>query len=213
MNFDKEKCDEWEKIRLNSSPKNPFTKRNVKKDGPTYKKIDLICRHNVVGGNVVDLNKLCLKWLKDNHPNVKISKLKSPPKVPLKVRSPKRKKSPVRRVSSPHILTDDEDDLLYDYLLSYRRAASEEITNYLRQTINDKTITAGNACMSNTKTLLKYFTNVKAVGKGSFGTVYIGNINIKNNVFSIAIKEGQISRFEANRAKNFNFLLNIYLTK
>ncbi len=31
----------WEKIRLNSSPKNPFTKRNVKKDGPTYKKIDL----------------------------------------------------------------------------------------------------------------------------------------------------------------------------
>ncbi len=38
MNFDKEKCDEWEKIRLNSSPKNPFTKRNVKKDGPTYKK-------------------------------------------------------------------------------------------------------------------------------------------------------------------------------
>ncbi len=205
MNFDKEKCDEWEKIRLNSSPKNPFTKRNVKKDGPTYKKIDLICRHNVVGGNVVDLNKLCLKWLKDNHPNVKISKLKSPPKVPLKVRSPKRKKSPVRRVSSPHILTDDEDDLLYDYLLSYRRAASEEITNYLRQTINDKTITAGNACMSNTKTLLKYFTNVKAVGKGSFGTVYIGNINIKNNVFSIAIKEGQISRFEANRAKKLQF--------
>ncbi len=94
---------------------------------------------------------------------------------------------------------------MYDYLLSYRRAASEEITNYLRQTINDKTITAGNACMSNTKTLLKYFTNVKAVGKGSFGTVYIGNINIKNNVFSIAIKEGQISRFEANRAKKLQF--------
>ncbi len=65
---------------------------------------------------------------------------------------------------------------------------SEEITNYLRQTINDKTITAGNACMSNTKNIIKYFTNVKAVGKGSFGTVYIGNINIKNNVFSIAIK-------------------------
>ncbi len=59
--------------------------------------------------------------------------------------------------------------------------------------------------MSNTKTLLKYFTNVKAVGKGSFGTVYIGNINIKNNVFSIAIKEGQISRFEANRAKKLQF--------
>ncbi len=55
------------------------------------------------------------------------------------------------------------------------------------------------------KTLLKYFTNVKAVGKGSFGTVYIGNINIKNNVFSIAIKEGQISRFEANRAKKLQF--------
>ncbi|QMS79763.1 hypothetical protein IIV6-T1_373 [Invertebrate iridescent virus 6] len=204
MNFDKEKCDEWEKIRLNSSPKNPFTKRNVKKDGPTYKKIDLICRHNVVGGNVVDLNKLCLKWLKDNHPNVKIPKSKSPPKV----KSPKRKKSPVRRRVSSPLLTDDEDDVLnlqYDYLLSYRSVASEEITNYLRQTINDKTITAGNACMSNTKTLLKYFTNVKAVGKGSFGTVYIGNINIKNNVFSIAIKEGQISGLEANRAKKLQF--------
>ncbi len=135
MNFDKEKCDEWEKIRLNSSPKNPFTKRNVKKDGPTYKKIDLICRHNVVGGNVVDLNKLCLKWLKDNHPNVKISKLKSPPKVPLKVRSPKRKKSPVRRVSSPHILTDDEDDLLYELFTFHIRkseGASEESNKLLK---------------------------------------------------------------------------------
>ncbi len=49
----------------------PIYKKKCKKDGPTYKKIDLICRHNVVGGNVVDLNKLCLKWLKDNHPNVK----------------------------------------------------------------------------------------------------------------------------------------------
>ncbi len=44
---------------LNSSPKNHY-KKKCKKDGPTYKKIDLICRHNVVGGNVVDLNKLCL---------------------------------------------------------------------------------------------------------------------------------------------------------
>ncbi len=84
MNFDKEKCDEWEKIRLNSSPKKPFTKRNVKKRWSYIQKIDLfvdIC----CGGNVVDLNKLCLKWLKDNHPNVKISKLKSPPKFLLKL--------------------------------------------------------------------------------------------------------------------------------
>ncbi len=28
--------------------KTHVTKRHVKKDGPTYKKIDLICRHNVV---------------------------------------------------------------------------------------------------------------------------------------------------------------------
>ncbi len=104
MNFDKEKCDEWEKIRLNSSPKKPIYKKKCKKRWSYIQKNRSYCRHNVVGGNVVDLNKLCLKWLKDNHPNVKISKLKSPPKVPLKVRSPKRKKSPVRRVSSPHIL-------------------------------------------------------------------------------------------------------------
>ncbi len=54
------------------------------------------------------------------------------------------------------------------------------------------------------KTLLKYL-QCKSCGKGSLGTVYIGNINIKNNVFSIAIKEGQISRFEANRAKKLQF--------
>ncbi len=42
----------------------PIYKRNVKKDGPTYKKIDLICRHNVVGGNVVDLIQIMSKMVK-----------------------------------------------------------------------------------------------------------------------------------------------------
>ncbi len=44
MNFDKEKCDEWEKIRLNSSPKKPFTRKKcTKKMVPTYKKIGSYC--------------------------------------------------------------------------------------------------------------------------------------------------------------------------
>ncbi len=30
MNFDKEKCDEWEKIRLNSSPQKPIYKKKCK---------------------------------------------------------------------------------------------------------------------------------------------------------------------------------------
>ncbi len=59
--------------------------------------------------------------------------------------------------------------------------------------------------MSNTKTLFKIFYKCKSGWKGSFWNCVYRKHNIKPNVFSIAIKEGQISRFEANRAKKLQF--------
>jgi hypothetical protein len=213
MNFDKKKCDEWSEARKASSPVNPFTKRHVKRDGPTYKKIDLICKQPKSATNVViDLDKICTKWLKDKHPNLKLPKSPrklSPKKSPIRSPSPKGKKkaspkaSPLAPIGpSPRLAPSGVKD---DDLLFYRKISSELITNYLRKTVNDVTITPGNACMSNSQTLLKYFTNIKAVGKGSFGTVYIGNVNISNNVYTIAIKEGQITKVEARRAKKLEF--------
>jgi serine/threonine protein kinase len=234
MNFNKEKCDEWEKARRATSPMNPFTKRRLKKDGPTFKKIDLICRQPQGSTNVViDLDKICSKWLKYKHPHailgggqvipakaVKQGKIIAnvPPcsPCPKHKKSPKRKKkspcpsvqSPVcQRSPSPARSPLSQSMIVDETFLSYRKVSSEEITNYLRKTVNDQTITPGNACMSNTKTLLKYFTNVRAVGKGSFGTVYIANVQIKNEVRSIAIKEGQITKTEADRAKKVEFPL------
>lgn len=218
MNFDKKKCDEWSEARKASSPVNPFTKRHVKRDGPTYKKIDLICKQPKSATNVViDLDKICTKWLKDKHPNLKPPKKLSPKKSPIRSPSPKGKKkaspkaSPLAPIGpSPRLAPSGVKD---DDLLFYRKISSELITNYLRKTVNDVTITPGNACMSNSQTLLKYFTNIKAVGKGSFGTVYIGNVNISNNVYTIAIKEGQITKVEAQRAKNLEFPIEYLLNQ
>ncbi|CCV02501.1 Serine/threonine protein kinase [Armadillidium vulgare iridescent virus] len=220
MNFDKKKCDEWkQRGRLVTSPVNPFTNRKIKKDGPTYKKVELICNPKTPAGNagnagkIVDLDKVCKKWLSDKYPGVKL------PKVPKVV--PKR---------NPLITEDEDDDDIilvpgpapnpspivpikgFEDSLANRKIISREITDFLRKTINDKTLN-GNACMSNTKTLLQYFKNVKMVGKGSFGTVYVADLKIaattlktvKGSSFQIAIKEGQITAREAREARQLRF--------
>jgi 2-cysteine adaptor domain len=205
--MNKKECDEWDRARLAVSPINPFTKRHLKKDGPTFKKIDLLCNNNKGKNTVVDLDKVCTKWLKDKN-------LKPSPK-PKQLPKQKQPKTPVG--SPTHVVSfpGNED------LLSSRKTAFKTIGSYLRKTVNDQTIKAGDACMSNTKTLLKYFTNVKAVGKGSFGTVYVGNVKMAGATHAIAIKEGQITRAEAIKARNleipqeflFNQLMNNILNK
>ncbi len=69
-----------------------------------------------------------------------------------------------------------------------------------------KQFTAGNACMSIQKHI-KIFTNVKAVGKDRLELVYIGNINIKNNVFLLRLKKDRFPDLKLIELKNFNFLL------
>ena len=52
--------------------------------------------------------------------------------------------------------------------------------------------------MSRSKTLLKYVTNPKKLGFGSFGTVY--GVTIPKSNISVAIKEGRLEDEQYERA-------------
>jgi serine/threonine protein kinase len=53
-----ENCNEWAEQRNSLQPKNPLTKRVIRKDGPIYKKLNKDCE-----GFIVDINSICQKWL------------------------------------------------------------------------------------------------------------------------------------------------------
>lgn len=214
MNFDKQKCDEWKKNRLDTTPQNPFTNRKIKRDGPTFKKIDLLCgSFGKVGGGgqVIDLDKVCSKWLQDKYPGVRLPAPAQPPH-PQAPRPQAPQQSPPRAES------------LYN-----RNALSAMVTAFLRRTVNDKTVN-GNACMSNTSTLLKYFENLRIVGRGTFGTVYVGKVKLDggastmdalnqvlpkaaNLEVEIAIKEARISAAESRAAKKMRFPVEYLFNK
>ena len=119
--MDKPKCDEWAKERMVSNPKNPLTNRKIKKNGPKYKELDRDCKEFIV-----DINSICMKWLKDNHNDLyDLAKLrvgaKPKPTLPPKGQSPP-KKSPkvpkkVKAIVTPspqpkpqiNLITEDED--------------------------------------------------------------------------------------------------------
>lgn len=168
-----EKCKEWSKDRLIPSPKNPLTNRKIKKDGPTYKQLDKDCKNLIV-----DINSVCIKWLKDNHSDLYTRLIKK--------QQPKVKKSPV--VSS-------EPSSLY-YSVDDRINVGETIKNYFQKVV----IEEGKACMTQNKTLLKYVDKPKLLGYGSFGNVYAVTLPKTNPPIKSAIKEGRISKSEFIKA-------------
>lgn len=212
--MNKEKCDEWAKERLSPTPKNPLTNRKIKVNGPKYKELDRDCKDLIV-----DINSICMKWLKDNHndlylkipsrpsigPAVKLIGKKQPQKSPKvdgknnPVKSPQKLKKKILPppVSSDHLLTDDSSQPQQDYYsVDERQELGETIKNYFSSVI----ITEGKACMTKNKTLLKYVENSKLLGYGSFGNVYGVKIPKTNPPVPAAIKEGRISINEFKKA-------------
>ena len=88
------KCKEWANERLSPSPRNPLTNRLIKKDGPKYKQLDKECK-----ALIVDINPICMEWLKKNHNNLYLQLGTQP--------QPKPK---VKASVQPSIITEDEDE-------------------------------------------------------------------------------------------------------
>ena len=214
-----EKCKEWEQERRNPSPKNPLTNRKIKVDGPKYKELDKDCQDLIV-----DINSICTKWLKDNHnalyaqigkkrPSVPVQSPSPPPKVkapkpppvsnqslspPPKVKAPK---PPPVAIQSPNTvpppvpMSSGSDNVQHFYTIEERKDLGETIKDYFTTVI----IEDGKACMTQTKTLLKYVNNHKLLGYGTFGNVY--GIRIPTNPpLTAAVKEGRISVSEFKKA-------------
>lgn len=212
-----EKCKEWEKERRSPNPKNPLTNRKIKKDGPKYKELDRDC-----DDLIVDINSVCMKWLKDNHSDLysqlgkkqprKVQPKKSPKSPKKSPRGPKNHKDnepppaviqSVALVPSPVPIdllteTDDSDDLGPNsqqfYTIEDRKRYGDAIKDYFSSVV----IADGKACMTQNKSLLKYVSNHKLLGYGSFGNVY--GVTVPKTNLSVAIKEGRISASELRKA-------------
>jgi hypothetical protein len=206
-----EKCKEWEKERRSPTPKNPLTNRKIKKDGPKYKELDRDCVDLIV-----DINAVCMKWLKNNHSDLysqpgkkqpqKVQPAKKSPKVvknhkddeppPVAIQSVALVPSPV----SVDLLTDDSDNLGPNsqqfYTIDDRKRRGETIKYYFSSVV----IADGKACVTQNKSLLKYVSNHKLLGYGSFGNVYGVTIPNANPPLTAAIKEGRISASELRKA-------------
>lgn len=168
--MNEDKCREWSQERLNSQPKNPLTNRKIKINGPKYKKLEKDCKDLIV-----DMDSICINWLKEKHKDL------------------------YKELFPTIISVDDtigEPQLDDFYTVDERKKFGEIIKEYFSSII----IAEGKACMTQSKTLLKYVSSSKLVGYGTYGNVYGVTIPKTNPPISVAIKEGYISLFELKRA-------------
>lgn len=178
-----EKCQEWAKDRLSPNVKNPLTNRKIKVGGPKYKELDKDCEKFLV-----NMNDVCVKWLKDNHNDLYL-------KYKQKVNKSSKTDdlTPVINNGSSSVY-DSDNNTSHFFTVEDRKELNGVIKDYFEQVI----IEDGKACMTQTKTLLKYVNNPKLLGYGSFGNVY--SASIPQSKISIAIKEGRISAAEFKKA-------------
>ena len=173
-------CDEWIEQRQSPSPRNPRTRRAIKIGGPKYKELDKECDEFINGGRVVQ-----------NKPNpLNHAMSSSPPQIILPP-SPQI----IQISSSPEANGRPEKTNINFYPVTKRQKMGVDIKKYFSSKIKEED---GKACMSKSKTLLKYVTNPKELGSGNFGTVY--SVTIPKSNISVAIKEGRIHKEEYDRA-------------
>lgn len=210
-----EKCKQWANERISPTPHNPLTNRKIKKDGPKYKELDRDCKDLIV-----DLNPICMKWLKENHNDLYLQLNK--PKVQIKPKpKPKPKIKPVKPIKvsvTPvvaqetkrdinDLITSDEEFEKAFYNISERQEFNDAIKNYFSTVI----IEDGKACMTENKTLLRYVVDPKLLGYGSFGNVY--GVKIPNSSLKVAIKEGRITAWEFKHALNKKYPMEYLYNK
>lgn len=181
-----EKCEEWNKEKLKLNPKNPLTNRKIKVHGPKYNELDRTCKNFIV-----DINKICLQWLKNNNYGVLPSK---PNEI-------------LTSDSDTEYGTTDTTITESYYTTTIRKFNGSIIKNYF----SDIIIAEGKACMTESKTLLKYVKRPKFLGYGSFGNVY--SVTIPNTSISAAIKEGRISKTDLKKAKDNRYPLEYLFNK
>lgn len=182
--MNKEKCCEWTKERQSSEPKNPLTKKKIKKNGLKYQELDKECQ------SFVNLEQVCQKWLKTNHENVKL---------------------PYDDTITSNLakLSLKSTNLEEYYTVTFRTQQKVEIKDYL-ETI---TIPDGKVCMTENKSLLKFVAKPKLLGYGSFGNVYGVTIPKTNPTISIAIKEARINDSEMQKAKDKQYPMEYLYNK
>jgi len=197
-----EKCKKWENEKRSPTPKNPLTNRKIKKDGPKYKELDKDCTDFIV-----DINAVCMKWLKNNH-NDLYSQLgkKQPQKVQPVKKSPKGPKNHKDNEPSPVVIDDFSQQF---YTIEQRKRYRETIKDYFSSVV----IADGKACMTQNKSLLKYVSDHKLIGHGSFGNVYGVIVPKTNPPLAAAVKEGRLSKTEFRRAMVKQYPLEFLFNK
>jgi hypothetical protein len=184
--MDADKCKSWELLRSHSSPKNPITNRKIKINGPTYKSLDKECNDH----KFYDMNSVCVKWLRDNHPNL------------------------YRQLQDKNAIVDSINDDYY-YTVEFRKQIKKAVKTYFTKAI----VRDGNdMCMTGNRSMLKFIKDPQLIGYGSYGNVY--KAGVPNSDVSVAIKEGRLLAEEFKEALKgkypreylYNSLVNTLVT-
>ncbi len=175
-------CDEWVELRRDPSPRNPYTRRIIKIGGPKYKELDKECNEAI--------HKVGLRPARKVHydpSSPEIIPINYEPSAPLP-------SIPINHLPSAPPPSIPINHNINFYPITERQKIGVDIKEYFSSVI----IKDGKACMSRSKTLLKYVTNPKKLGFGSFGTVY--GVTIPKSNISVAIKEGRLEDEQYERA-------------
>jgi hypothetical protein len=207
-------CDEWIKQRNNPNPRNPRTDRVLKKNGPKYNQLDEECDKYLV-----DMDSVCVQWLKDNHYDlyIKLNKKQRDDKPSTSrqyevTQGPSLQNTPIAGPSStssllPSTVIQPEKRLNLFYTTEVRIEEGITIKEYFSYVI----IEDGKACMTLSKTLLRHVDNPQVLGYNSYGTIY--DATIPQTLVRVIIEERRIDSFEFEKAMKKEYPISYLYNK